>query len=76
MTAPALGSGGYTAAERDLLDSLGGYQKVFNAIADATSVYPRNEGTGVAISVRDFIRSINPDSAYSALSLVSEEKES
>lgn len=53
----ALDSGGYTVAERDLLTSLGGYQKVFDAIADATSVYA--EGAGVNISVHAFIRSAN-----------------
>lgn len=57
---PVTDAGGYTAAERELLDSLGGYQNVFNAIADATSVYA--EGVGVNIGVRAFIRSITPHS--------------
>lgn len=37
------------------IDSLGGYQKVFNAIADATERYPY----GIGISVSAFIRSLN-----------------
>lgn len=56
---------GYTKSMRELLDSLGGYQNVFNAIADATSVYA--EGVGVNIGVRAFIRSITPHSQSRSL---------
>lgn len=55
---PELDAGGYTPAERDLLNSLGGYQSVFDAIADATS--PFRDHPGIDVSVRDFIRSIQP----------------
>ena len=46
----------YTPAERAFLDSLGGYQKVFNAIADGTSVYA--EGVGINITVKGFVKSL------------------
>lgn len=60
----------YSPEERALLDSLGGYQKVFNAIGDATSVYAGQPGAGVSASVWKFIKSIFPhvsqDTARSA----------
>lgn len=50
----------YSPEERALLNSLGGYQKVFNAFGDATSVYAGQPGSGVNTSVWKFIKSIFP----------------
>lgn len=48
----------YSPEEHAFLDSLGGYQKVFNAITDAVGLYAG--GLGIEVSVKDFVQSVFP----------------